>query len=75
LHFIPFRLSEAIMRVRTKVWIVIGAVCIGLTIYEIPKALFIRRHIRMFVHAEDIFKDDTDAESTLKEEIMASSQR
>ena len=60
------------MRVRTKVWIVIGAVCIGLTIYEIPKALFIRRHIRMFVHAEDIFKDDTDAESTLKEEIMAS---
>ncbi|TET64909.1 MAG: hypothetical protein E3J56_16530 [Candidatus Aminicenantes bacterium] len=60
------------MRVRTKVWIVIAAVCIGLTVYEIPKALFIWRHMRMLVHSEDIFKDDTDAKSALKEEIMAS---
>jgi hypothetical protein len=69
LHLSLFRLSEAVMRVRTKVWIVIGAVCIGLTVYEIPKALFIWRHMRMLVHAEEIFKDDTDAKPALKEEI------
>lgn len=72
MHLIPFRMSEAIVRVRKKVWIVIAAVCIGLSVYETPKVLFIWRHMRRLVNAEDIFKDDTDAKPALKEEIMSS---
>ena len=60
------------MRLRTKIWIAIIVVCIGLSVYEIPKAMFIWRHTRMLVRNKDIFKDDTDAKSALKEGIMAS---
>ncbi|MBW7989934.1 MAG: hypothetical protein FVQ84_07965 [Planctomycetes bacterium] len=59
------------MRLRRKVWIVIIAVCIGVSVYEIPKAVYIWRYICKLAHVEDIFNNDTDDKSTLKEEIKA----
>ena len=59
------------MRIRTKVWIAIILVCIGLSIYEIPKALFIWGHIRTLAQVEDIFADYTKSKSALREEIKA----
>ena len=60
------------MRLCTKIWIAIIAVCIGLSVYEIPKAMFIWRYARTMSHPEEIFKEDTKAKSEHIQEILAS---
>jgi hypothetical protein len=60
------------MQLRTKIWIAIIVVCIGLSVYEIPKAMFIWRYAWTFEYAEEIFKEDTKAKSEHIQEILAS---
>ena len=60
------------MRLRRKVWIAIIVVCIGLSVYEIPKAIFIWRYARTFSHTEEIFKEDKKAKSEQIQEILGS---
>lgn len=59
------------MRLWTKVWIAIAAVCIAVTIYEIPNARLIWRYARAVDGDKQQLKDKAVLESILTEEITA----
>ena len=59
------------MRVRTKVWIGVVVVCIGLTVYEIPNVRLIWRYWRAVVSSKQRLSDKAVLEPVLTEEIVA----
>jgi len=59
------------MRLRDKAWLAIVAVCIGLTVYEIPNARLIRRHIRMINRDNDTPQGKQGVKSRLTDELLA----
>jgi len=59
------------MRVRTKTWIAIIAVCVAATVYEIPNARLIWQCARTIGSHKRNYKDKAVLESVLTEEIIA----
>jgi len=59
------------MRLRAKVWMTIVAVCVALTVYEIPNARLIWRYARMVNRGFDSPESEQDIKSRLTDALVA----
>lgn len=59
------------MRVRTKIWIAVAAVCVALTVYEIPNAREVWRCLRALRQIKSKLVDKTPARSVLSDNVIA----